>query len=91
MAKVKIKMYATIREKFKEGEVELDAETVIDAIRKLVEKYPILKNEVLDENDSLKNDYIYLVNGRNVEFLQKGNTPLKDGDKISIFPPVAGG
>ncbi|BAL81668.1 ubiquitin-like small modifier protein 1 [Caldisericum exile] len=91
MAHVKIKMYATIREKFKEGEVEIDAETVIDAIKKMVEKYPILRDEVLNENGSLKNDYIYLLNGRNVEFLEKGNTPLKDGDKISIFPPVAGG
>lgn len=91
MAKITIKMYATIREKFKEEKVELAAPTVIIAIRSLVEKYPILKDEVLDENLDLKNDYIYLVNGRNVEFLEKGETPLKDGDKISIFPPVAGG
>ena len=91
MAKVKIKMYATIREKFKEGEVVLDADTVIEAVRKLVELHPELKDEVLDENLNLKNDYIYLLNGRNIEFLNKGETPLKDGDKISIFPPVAGG
>jgi len=84
-------MYATIREKFKEGTAEVEADTVLEAIKKLVEKYPQLKDEVLTENLELKNDYIYLVNGRNVEFLQKGSTPLKDGDKISIFPPVAGG
>lgn len=91
MAKVKIKMYATIREKFKEDNVEVEAETFIEAIRKVVEKYPILKDEILDENGKLKSDYIYLLNGRNIEFLQKELTPLKDGDKISIFPPVAGG
>jgi len=91
MAKVKIKMYATIREKFKEGEVVLDSDTVIEAIRKLVEMHPELKDEVLDENFNLKNDYIYLLNGRNIEFLKKGETPIEDGDKISIFPPVAGG
>uniref|UniRef100_A0A7C4Y0R8 MoaD/ThiS family protein n=1 Tax=Caldisericum exile TaxID=693075 RepID=A0A7C4Y0R8_9BACT len=91
MAKVKIKMYATIREKFKEGEVAVVADTVIEAIRKLVEMHPELKEEVLDENFNLKNDYIYLLNGRNIEFLKKGETPIEDGDKISIFPPVAGG
>lgn len=91
MAKVKIKMYATIREKFKEGEVAVVADTVIEAIKKLVEMHPELKEEVLDENFNLKNDYIYLLNGRNIEFLKKGETPIEDGDKISIFPPVAGG
>lgn len=91
MAKVKIKMYATIREKFKEGEVFVEANSVIEAIRKLVELYPELKEEVLDENLNLKSDYIYLLNGRNIEFLEKGDTPLRDNDKISIFPPVAGG
>ncbi len=91
MAKIIIKMYATIREKFKEEKVDIVALTVLEAVRKLVDEYPILKEEVLDEDLNLKNDYIYLLNGRNVEFLQKGDTPLKDGDKISIFPPVAGG
>ena len=91
MTKIIIKMYATIREKFKEEKVNIVASTVLEAVRKLVEEYPVLRDEVLDENLNLKNDYIYLLNGRNVEFLQKGDTPLKDGDKISIFPPVAGG
>ncbi len=91
MAKIIIKMYATIREKFKEEKVDIESSTILEAVRKLVDEYPILKEEVLDEDLNLKNDYIYLLNGRNVEFLQKGDTPLKDGDKISIFPPVAGG
>jgi molybdopterin synthase sulfur carrier subunit len=91
MAKIIIKMYATSREKFKEDKVELIAPTVIVAIRDLVQKYPTLRDEVLDENLNLKNDYVYLLNGRNVEFIKKGETPLKNGDKISIFPPVTGG
>ncbi|MGB9695461.1 MAG: ubiquitin-like small modifier protein 1 [Caldisericaceae bacterium] len=91
MAKIIIKMYATIREKFKDGVAELDANTVIEAVQKLSQQYPALRGEILDDELNLKSDYIYLLNGRNVEFLKKGDTPLKDGDKISIFPPVAGG
>jgi molybdopterin synthase sulfur carrier subunit len=91
MAKVIIKMYATIREKFKEEQLDIEASTVLEAVRRLVDEQPILKDEILDENLNLKNDYIYLLNARNVEFLKKGDTPLKDGDKISIFPPVTGG
>ncbi len=32
-----------------------------------------------------------LVNGRGIGFLRELDTPLKDGDVVAIFPPVAGG
>jgi molybdopterin synthase sulfur carrier subunit len=91
MATVTVKVYATIREKFSHGSVQISGDTFIEAIRKLVLEYPELKGEVLTEDMNFEGDYIYLLNGRNVEFVNKGETPIKDGDKISIFPPVAGG
>jgi molybdopterin synthase sulfur carrier subunit len=32
-----------------------------------------------------------LVNGRSINLLEELKTPLKDGDVVAIFPPVAGG
>lgn len=32
-----------------------------------------------------------LVNGENVAFLKATATPLKDGDVVSLLPPLAGG
>lgn len=32
-----------------------------------------------------------LVNGRSINLLEGSKTPLKDGDVVAIFPPVAGG
>lgn len=32
-----------------------------------------------------------IVNGDNVAFLKGKSTPLKDGDTITILPPMAGG
>jgi len=31
------------------------------------------------------------LNGRNAQFLKKGETLIRDGDKISIFPLAGGG
>ncbi len=32
-----------------------------------------------------------LVNGRHIHHIQEGETPLKDGDDVSIFPLIGGG
>lgn len=91
MAKVLVKVYATIREKFPQGSVKIEGNTLIEVLRNLAEQFPEIKEEILDDSLRLKDTYIYLVNGRNSAFLQGEKTILKNGDRISIFPPVAGG
>jgi sulfur-carrier protein len=89
MATVTVRVYLT--EAFKQGPVPLSASTCIEALRSLVAEYPVLKGVILTEEMRLKRDYIYLLNGRNVEFLGKEDALLKDGDTISLFPPIGGG
>lgn len=91
MAKVIVKVYVTNREKFPHGEVEVEGNNVIEVLRILTLKYPEIKDEILDGNLNLKDNYIYLLNGINIHFLKSGETLVKDGDKISVFPPVTGG
>jgi len=89
MATVTVRVYLT--EDFKQGPVALSATTCIEALRRLVTEYPVLKGVVLTKEMKLKRDYIYLLNGKSIEFLGKQDTLLKDGDTISLFPPVGGG
>ncbi|RLG61544.1 molybdopterin synthase sulfur carrier subunit [Candidatus Geothermarchaeota archaeon] len=57
---------------------------------KLVESDPSLYNAIKKyEGDRWRP--IILVNGRHIEFLGGFEAVLKDGDSISIFPPLAGG
>jgi len=91
MARIKVKLYATLKELLGFDTTMVQAEDIMEAIKKLVEKYPALKKEIVNENFSLKDNYIYLINGRNIVFLQGENTPFKEGDRLTIFPPVGGG
>ncbi len=91
MGKVKVKLYATLKEIIGKDTVFVEAKTVGEAIDNLIKLYPELSNVIIENNGNLKDDYIYLVNGRNIVFLQNEETPLKEGDKVTIFPPVGGG
>ena len=94
---VKVKLFATFREMAggkHEVNVKLPKEaTIIDLIEELTK---ILGEEVKDalldfKTGDLKPLNKILVNGCNVELLQKLRTPLKDGDVVALFPPVGGG
>ncbi len=91
MAKVFVRVYTTVREKSPHGIVEVEGGTLIEALRNLVSQFPDLSEEILDASLNLKDTYVYLVNGRNSSFLRGPETPLKDGDRISVFLPVTGG
>lgn len=87
--KVKIELYATLREKYgKSIEVECDGTlkgAFIAASKKRGEDF--LK-EIFDENGNFRNDRIITVNGRNIKDEMK---KLSENARIAVFPPVAGG
>ncbi len=87
----KVKLYATLKEIVGKDTLQIEGKTVKEVIENLIKEFPVLKNEIVNEDNSLKDDYIYLVNGRNIVFLRNEDTPLKESDKLTIFPPVGGG
>ncbi len=91
MGKVKVKIFAMLHDKIRVEVVEVKANTFKDLVMKLVEMYPQLKSEILNEDFLLRDDYIYLVNGKNIMFLGNEDTALKNGDAVAMFPPVGGG
>ncbi len=94
MVKVKVVFYATFRDKFKVSELDLEIDgTLKGLVNALVNSLgEEIKEELYDENKKyIKKDVIMLVNGRSIEYLGGSNVKFNDGDKIAIFPPVAGG
>lgn len=71
--------------------VEVNAVSVGAAIVELQSKFPGIKERLMDENGEVRRFVNVYVNEEDIRFLQNQQTPLKDGDEISIIPAIAGG
>lgn len=74
-----------------QGEVESAAANIVDMIGSLDATYPGLKNRLCDEKGDLRRFVNIYVNEEDIRFLSGKETPLKDGDEMSIVPAIAGG
>jgi len=75
----------------KNFDIEIEDHTLRGLIRKISTVYgkDLMKSIVKQQTQEFF--VLILVNGMDVDFLKKLDTPLKDGDRIDIIPPVAGG
>ncbi len=71
--------------------VEVDAGTIGAAITELQSRYPGIKERLMDESGQVRRFVNVYVNEEDIRFLKNQDTPLKDGDEISIIPAIAGG
>ncbi len=73
------------------AEVNVDASTLREAVAQLAAQNEDFKTRMLDDSGELRRFVNVYVNEEDVRFLQKLDTPLKDGDEVSIVPAIAGG
>ncbi len=73
------------------AEVQAEGGTLREVIEGLASQNADIKNRLLDETGELRRFVNVYVNEEDVRFLQKLDTPLKDGDEVSIVPAIAGG
>lgn len=73
------------------AELNVEATTLQQVIDQLSSQNEEFKNRLLDESGNLRRFVNVYVNEEDVRFLQKLDTPLKDGDEVSIVPAIAGG
>ncbi|PJA78293.1 MAG: molybdopterin synthase sulfur carrier subunit [Nitrospirae bacterium CG_4_9_14_3_um_filter_51_5] len=73
------------------SEVELTGNTVSEIIENLGSAHPGIKERVYDEQGEVRRFINIYVNEEDIRFLTGKDTPLKDGDEVSIIPAIAGG
>jgi molybdopterin/thiamine biosynthesis adenylyltransferase/rhodanese-related sulfurtransferase/molybdopterin converting factor small subunit len=75
----------------KQEAVEVAGGTVGELLRQLTTKHEGLKKHLYTDDGKLRSFVNVYVNDEDIRYLQKEQTPVKDGDTLSIIPSVAGG
>ena len=71
--------------------VEVNAATIGAAIEELQARFPGIAERLVNDKGEVRRFVNVYVNEEDIRFLQNRETPLKDGDEISIIPAIAGG
>lgn len=79
--------------KFTDGAAELEASgaTVGEVLQGLCARYGEFQPRLFKEDGSLNRFVNVFLNEEDIRFSDDLNTPIKDGDEISIIQAVAGG
>ena len=90
---MRIEFYGIYRRQIGKKTIEFDlphGSTINDTLQAVVQRFPILRDEIFDQNDK---PYPYLplyINGRNPRLLVDGlNTIIDLDDALSIFSPIS--
>jgi len=68
-----------------------DGNTVGEVIQWLTETYPGLRERLKDEQGEVRRFINIYVNDEDIRFIKNLETPVKEGDQVSIIPAIAGG
>ena len=75
----------------KQESVEVSATTVGEALKGLTDKHGDLKKHLYSDDGKLRSFVNVYVNDEDIRYAQKDQTPVRDGDTVSIVPSIAGG
>jgi molybdopterin synthase sulfur carrier subunit len=73
------------------NEVEIAGSSVAEIIENLGAAHPGVKERICDEQGEVRRFINIYVNEEDIRFLTGKETPLEEGDEMSIIPAIAGG
>ncbi|HZS03416.1 MAG TPA: ubiquitin-like small modifier protein 1 [Blastocatellia bacterium] len=74
-----------------DASVDVEGNTIGEALASLTERHPQLRTHLYDAQGRLRSFVNVFVNDEDIRHQQQENTPIKEGDDISIIPAIAGG
>jgi molybdopterin synthase sulfur carrier subunit len=74
-----------------QSELSVTGATVGEVLKNLDKSYPGIGGRLIDEKGGVRRYVNIFYNGDDIRFLKELETPVKEGDQISIIPAIAGG
>ena len=75
----------------KRDSAEVSAQTVGEALGGLTTQFAELRKHLFTDDGKLRSFVNVYLNDEDIRFLKNLETPVKEGDEISIVPAIAGG
>jgi molybdopterin synthase sulfur carrier subunit len=89
---ITIKLPTQLREAAgNQTEAKVDGTTVGEALDSLYAQHGELRQRMADDGGGLRRFVNVYVGGEDIRFLDGLDTPVSDGDELTILPAVAGG
>lgn len=89
---IQVRIPTPLRKLTGENEVvSAEGTTVAEILSCLDKAHPGLTERICDEQGAVRRFVNIFLNDEDIRFLQEKETPVKDGDEISIVPAIAGG
>ena len=73
------------------GDVHAKGKDIGELVEDLERQFPGLRERLCDETGDFRKFVNIYLNQEDVRFLEGRQSPVKDGDEVSIVPAIAGG
>jgi MoaD family protein len=88
---VEVQVASTLRELVGAESAQAQGATVGELLADLDARYPGFKAQISGEDGQLHRYVNVYLNDEDIRYIQALDTPVKDGDVVSILPALAGG
>jgi len=87
---IEVKVTSVLQKLTGAKRVESEGGTIGELLSNLDRRYPGFTKQIMQDGELHRFVNVYL-NDEDIRYLDRLDTPLKDGDSISILPALAGG
>jgi len=89
---IKIEIPEQLRQKTTgQSSIDVVGDTLRECLVTLVQRYPGLRGEIVDDHGILLLKWVIFINGKIVDTSDELSHPATDGDVIMLVPMMAGG
>jgi molybdopterin synthase sulfur carrier subunit len=88
---VEVRVTSTLQRAVGAKIVAADGATVGEVLADIEQRYPGFRQQITNEDGTLHRFVNIFLNDEDIRYLEKLDTPIKEGDVVAILPALAGG